>query len=73
VCRGAAFCVPHQWLRQACRALACVLQELNVVVVKREDNFTFFLQQPGWQSWLAPLLASVPLAEEVCVCLCVCA
>jgi hypothetical protein len=43
------------------------------VVVKREDNFTFFLQQPGWQSWLAPLLASVPLAEEVCVCLCVCA
>ncbi len=38
---------------------------MNVVLVKREQNFGSFLQQRGWLSWIAPLLAVVPLAEEV--------
>lgn len=41
-----------------------ILKELNVVLVKREQNFGSFLQQEGWQTWIAPLLAPLPVSEE---------
>ena len=47
--------------------VVCVpyFQEMNVVLVKREQNFVSFLQQESWMSWLAPQLAHVPAAEDV--------
>jgi hypothetical protein len=41
-----------------------VLKDLNVLVVKREENFAFFLQQPQWMSWMPPLLAGLPKKDE---------
>lgn len=37
-----------------------ILKDINVLLIRREDNFPRVLTSPDWQSWLAPLLALVP-------------
>ena len=45
--------------------VAWLLQDVNVLLVKRTENFNFLLMQPGWRTWLASLLSTVPKAESV--------
>jgi len=37
-----------------------VMKDLNVLLIKREDNFPRILEQPDWIAWLAPTLANLP-------------
>eukprot|EP01138_Halocafeteria_seosinensis_P004984 gb/GECG01005096.1/.p1 GENE.gb/GECG01005096.1/~~gb/GECG01005096.1/.p1 ORF type:complete len:1572 (+),score=266.02 gb/GECG01005096.1/:1-4716(+) len=37
-----------------------VMKDMNVLLVKREENFEHILMQRDWMSWMAPLLATCP-------------
>lgn len=37
-----------------------VMKDMNVLLVKREENFEHILMQKEWMSWMAPLLATCP-------------
>jgi hypothetical protein len=41
-----------------------VMKDMNVLLVKREENFPFILEQAEWMSWLCPLLAGLPRKGE---------
>jgi hypothetical protein len=35
-----------------------------VLLVKRTENFALVMQQASWRSWLAPILATLPKADD---------
>lgn len=41
-----------------------LVKDFNVLLVKREANFSWILRQPGWPSWLVPLLHRCPKSAE---------
>jgi paxillin len=40
-----------------------ILKDMNVLLVRKEDNFSRIMSGGDWQAWLAPLLSVVPRAE----------
>lgn len=40
------------------------LKDLNVLLLRREENFAFVLEQADWLSWMAPLFVGVPRRPE---------
>ena len=41
------------------------MKEMNVLFVRKEENYKIFMKQRAWQTWLVPLVASIPADKEV--------
>lgn len=41
------------------------MKEMNVLFVRKEENYKILMKQKAWQTWLVPLVASIPRDKEV--------